>query len=93
MNTLRTNRNDIAWQEFIRLDFNPLRIAITLNGIRDNRHCSEFCQRSDPLRDININIRLQRRYSGIYLPNHSALEDYEHKQGEETVIPVFIQTP
>jgi hypothetical protein len=72
------------------LNLNPLGVAIALDGIRNHRHGSEFFQSPNPLERISMNRHLRIQDTGIYLPNHSALEDYEHEQGEKTVIPVLI---
>jgi hypothetical protein len=62
------------------------------NGVRNDRHRSEFSQGTDALPIFSITLNAMK-IKGLHLPNDGALKYDQHEESEYTVIPILIQAP
>jgi hypothetical protein len=91
---VRTDADQVPRNQGIGLNFLPLSVSVHLNGIRLDRHRPELGKSFDSLITGGvISIDVNDSQTRTNLEHNCALKYDQHEPREQTVVPVFIQTP
>lgn len=87
-----TDRDEISGDEVRGDDLDPFAVSERVDIVRGNAHGSKLGQGADSLA-VSDGGPLRLSSLDTHLEDDRALEDDEHKRGEERVVPVLVQAP